>query len=141
MHAKPAMTVQAKPPATIVATLRYRNAPAAMEFLCDAFGFEKKLVAAGAGGTIVHAITFANGTVMASSDRDSEFGRLMVHPDETGGAQTQSAYVIVAQIDTHYLKAKAAGAEILIAIADQDYGGLRLYVARSAGPYLELRLV
>jgi uncharacterized glyoxalase superfamily protein PhnB len=130
MHAKPAMTVQPKLPATIVPTLRYRNAPAAMEFLCNAFGFEKKLVVSGEGGTIVDAqLTFGNGIIMLSSDRGSEFGRLMVHPDETGGAETQCAYVIVAQIDAHYLKAKAAGAEILIAIADHDYGG-RVYTCR-----------
>jgi uncharacterized glyoxalase superfamily protein PhnB len=115
---------------TVIPAMRYRDANAAIEWLCKAFGFEKHLVIPGENGTVAHAqLTFGNGMIMLSSDRDSEFGRLMVHPDETGGAETQCAYVIVAQIDAHYLKANAAGAEILIAIADHDYGG-RVYTCR-----------
>ena len=33
--------------ATVIPCLRYRNAPAAIEWLCDTFGFEKKLVVPG----------------------------------------------------------------------------------------------
>ena len=36
----------------IVPCLTYRDAPAAIEFLCKAFGFEKKLVVPGENGTI-----------------------------------------------------------------------------------------
>jgi uncharacterized glyoxalase superfamily protein PhnB len=125
------MTARPFATATIVPTLRYRHAPAAIEFLCRAFGFEKKLVVPGDdGGTIVHAqLVLGNGMIMLSSDLDSEFGRLMTHPDQIGGAETQSAYVIVADIDAHYRKAKTEGAEIVIDIADQEYGG-RVYTCR-----------
>ena len=61
--------------------------------------------------------------------RDDEYGRLVTTPQEVGGANTQNAYLVVAQIDAHYEQAKAAGAEIVTEIADQDYGG-RLYTVR-----------
>ncbi len=39
---------------TVIPCLRYRNAPAAIEWLCQAFGFEKHLIVPGEGGTIAH---------------------------------------------------------------------------------------
>ena len=64
--------------ATIVPARRYRDAPAAIEWLCRAFGFEKHLVVPGPDGTIAHAqLTRGNGMVMLGSVVDSEFGRLM----------------------------------------------------------------
>jgi uncharacterized glyoxalase superfamily protein PhnB len=41
--------------ATIIPVLRYRNAPAAIEWLCQTFGFEKHLVVPNGDGTIAHA--------------------------------------------------------------------------------------
>jgi uncharacterized glyoxalase superfamily protein PhnB len=52
---------------------------------------------------------------------DSEFGRLMKQPDEVGGAEIQTASVIVANADAVYSRAKAAGAEIVLDIKDEDY--------------------
>jgi uncharacterized glyoxalase superfamily protein PhnB len=41
---------------SIVPSLRYHDAPAAIEWLCRAFGFEKRLVVPGADeGKVVHA--------------------------------------------------------------------------------------
>ena len=110
--------------------MRYRNAPAAIEWLCKAFGFEKHLVVPGEGGGIAHAqLTFDNGMIMLSSSGDGEFDRLTKHPDEIGGAETQSPYLIVADCDAHYARAKAAGAVMLLDIEDKDYGG-RGYTCR-----------
>jgi len=110
--------------ATVIPALRYRDAPAAVEWLCRAFGFEKQLVVPGADGTIAHAqLAFGNGMIMLGSVVDSEFGRLMKQPDEIGGAETQSAYLIVADADAAYKRAKAAGAKIVLDIKDEDYGG------------------
>ena len=61
--------------------------------------------------------------IMLGSATDSEFGRLIKQPDETGGAETQCPYVIVTDADAIYGKAKAAGARIAIDIKDEDYGG------------------
>jgi uncharacterized glyoxalase superfamily protein PhnB len=110
--------------ATVIPCLRYRDAPAAIEWLCRAFGFEKQLVVPNEDGTIAHAqLNFGNGMIMLGSVMDTEFGRLMKQPDEVGGAETQSAYVVVTDADAIYARAKAAGAEVLIDIKDEDYGG------------------
>jgi uncharacterized glyoxalase superfamily protein PhnB len=110
--------------ATVIPCLRYRNAPAAIEWLCQTFGFEKHLVVPGEGDTIVHAqLSFGNGMIMLGSVRQTEFGQLMKQPDEIGGAETQSAYVIVTDADALYSRAKAGGAKIVLDIKDEDYGG------------------
>lgn len=64
--------------ATVTPSLRYRNAPAAIDWLCQTFGFEKQLVVPGENGAIAHAqLSFGNGMIMLGSASDSEFGRLM----------------------------------------------------------------
>ena len=109
---------------TVVPCLRYRDAPAAIDWLCRAFGFERHLVVPGPNGTVAHAqLSFGNGMVMLGSVVDSEFGRLMKQPDEIGGTETQTPYVIVSDADSVYSSAKAAGAKIVIDIKDEDYGG------------------
>ena len=114
--------------AMIVPSLRYRDAPAAIEFLCEAFGFARHLVVPGYDETIRHAqLTLGGGMIMLGSARNRDFGPHVRTPEELGG-NTQSAYVIVAEIDAHYEHAKAAGAEIVMDIEDMDYGG-RLYSA------------
>jgi uncharacterized glyoxalase superfamily protein PhnB len=112
--------------ATVIPVLRYRDASAAIEWLCQTFGFEKNLVVPNEDGTIAHAqLSFGNGMVMLGSvlKNETAFGRLMKQPDEIGGAVTQSAYVVVNDADAVYARAKAAGAKIAIEIKDEDYGG------------------
>jgi uncharacterized glyoxalase superfamily protein PhnB len=110
--------------ARIVPCLRYRKAAEAIDWLCNAFGFEKKLVVPGENDTIAHAqLTLDNSMVMLSSVLDSEFGRLMKQPDEIDGAETQTIYLMVADADKHYEQAKSAGAQIVMDLKDQDYGG------------------
>ena len=95
--------------ATVIPCLRYRDAPAAIAWLCQAFAFEKQLVVPNEDGTIAHAqLTFGNGMVMLGSvlKAETEFGRLMKQPDEIGGAETQSAYVVVSDADAIYARGK-----------------------------------
>lgn len=111
---------------TVIPVLRFRDAPAAIEWLCKAFGFEKHLVVPGPEGTVRHAqLRFGGGMVMLGSALDNEtaFGRLMTQPDQTGGANTQSTYVVVGDADAVYAKAKQAGAKMAMEIRDEDYGG------------------
>ena len=111
---------------TVIPCLRYRDAPAAIEWLCAAFGFEQQAVYPNADGTIAHAqLTFGNGMIMLGSvlAKDSEWGALIKQPDEIGGAETQSAYSIVSDADAIYARAKMAGAKIIVEIKDEDYGG------------------
>lgn len=54
--------------ATVIPCLRYRDAPAAIEWLCSTFGFEKHLVVPNDDGTITHAqLAFGHGMVMLGS--------------------------------------------------------------------------
>lgn len=110
--------------ATVIPCLRYRNAPAMIDWLCKAFGFEKHAVYAD-GDTVHHAqLAFGNGMIMLGSvDNDSAFGRRIAQPDAIGGRETQCCCVIVADCAAHYAQAKAAGAEIMDALETKDYGG------------------
>ena len=115
---------------TIIPGMRYRNAPAAIDWLCNAFGFERHLVVPGENNTIAHAqLNFGGGMIMLGSIKDNEFGKLMKQPDEIGGAETQSCYVVVSDCDAHYARAKAAGAQIILDIHDEGHGG-RGYACR-----------
>ena len=109
---------------TVIPTMRYQDAPGAIEWLGRAFGFEKQLVVPGEDGTIAHAqLTFGNGMIMLGSVTDNEFGRFVKPPRDLGGIGSQSPYVIVDDADAHYARAVAAGAEIVLDIVDEDYGG------------------
>ena len=111
---------------TIIPVLRYRDAPAAIEWLCDVFGFEKHLVVPHPDGSVAHAqLSFGNGMIMLASVPRTEtaFGRLMKQPEEVDGAQTQTTYVVVSDVDAVYANAKAGGARIATEIKDEDYGG------------------
>src|SRR5688500_2576963 len=99
------MTTAKNTTATVIPALRYRDAPAAIEWLCEAFGFEKHLVVSDDQGGIAHAqLSFGNGMIMLGSVRKSEFGDMMKQPDEIGGAETQSPYLVVADADAAYAK-------------------------------------
>jgi uncharacterized glyoxalase superfamily protein PhnB len=96
----------------VIPALQYQDARAAIEVLCRAFGFEKKAAYEGEGGSIAHAeLTLGNGMVMLGSVKDTEYGKLLVRPRDAGGV-TMSVYVIVDDVDAHFTRAKAAGAEI-----------------------------
>lgn len=122
--------------ATIVPCLRYRDAAAAIDWLCKAFGFEKHLVVPGDDGTIAHAqLLFGNGMIMVGSKREGEYDSHTVQPGEVDRKSTQSPYIIVADADAHCAQAKSAGADIVMEVADQDYGG-RLYSCRDPEGHL-----
>jgi uncharacterized glyoxalase superfamily protein PhnB len=116
--------------ANVISTMRYDDPAAAVDFLCDAFGFARALVVPGKAGGVEHAqLTFGNGMVMLGPVRDDEFDRYVKPPSATGGVGTQSVYLVVTDCDAHHDRAKAAGAEVLMPPEDQDYGG-RNYTCR-----------
>ena len=112
----------------IIPALRYRNAKAAIDWLGKAFGFEAKMVVPGEGDHIAHAeLVLGNGMVMLG-DAETEYSYL-VGPPVPGQPVTQGLYVVVDNVDGHYARAKSEGAEILLDLKTQDYGG-RDYTAR-----------
>src|ERR1700679_291029 len=91
--------------ATIIPSLRYRNALAAIDWLIAAFGFEKQAVyLAPDNTTVMHAqLTFGNGMVMLGSvDNGGETASFMVQPDEIGMRETKGAYLVVSDCDAIY---------------------------------------
>ncbi|MGE3147769.1 MAG: VOC family protein [Pseudorhodoplanes sp.] len=109
---------------TAIPCLRYRDAKAAIDFLCRAFGFTQKMVVPGDGDTIAHAeLTHSAGMIMLGSMKEGAYDNLMARktPRELGGG-TQSVYVVVADADAHHARALKEGAEIVIALATHDYG-------------------
>ncbi len=119
----------------IIPAMCYRDAPTAIDWLCQAFGFERHLVVAGEGGTIRHAqLTLGNGMIMLGTAREDEFGKLLAVPNK-GDRVTQSTYIVVEAIDAHYDKAVAAGTEIVTPIEDQEHRG-RFYAARDPEGHL-----
>jgi len=108
----------------IIPTMRYKDAPAAIDWLCKAFGFEKQLVVLGENETIAHAqLNFGNAMIMLGSENDNEYGKYIKTPEDLNGINTQSPYIIVTNIDEHYRRAITAGAKIILDIRDEDYGG------------------
>jgi uncharacterized glyoxalase superfamily protein PhnB len=110
---------------TVVPAMRYRDATAAISFLCRVIGFEKHLVVLGQGGTVLHAqLVLGGGMLMLGSvDNGSAYGRRIRQPDEIGGFETQSAYVVVDDADAVHARAVAEGWSIVRALQDEDYGG------------------
>ncbi len=110
--------------ATIIPSLRYRNALKAIDWLCAAFGFEKQTVYAD-GDTVHHAqLTFGNGMIMiGSAGNGNAWSSRYAQPNEIGGRETQCPCVIVDDADAHFARAQAAGAEILDPLEEKDYGG------------------
>jgi uncharacterized glyoxalase superfamily protein PhnB len=110
---------------TVIPGLRYRNAPEAIEWLGRAFGFRKHAVYANPDGTIAHAqLTLGNGMIMlGSATKATPFGKLIRQPEEIEKGVTQAPYLVVSDCDAIYRTAKAAGAEMVMEIADMSYGG------------------
>ena len=104
----------------VIPTLRYRDAHRAISFLVDAFGFVRNAVHE-SDERIEHAqLMYGSGMVMLASER----------PDDLfSDLRPSSIYVIVADADEHCAQATAQGAEIIMAVEDQDYGG-RVYTAK-----------
>lgn len=108
---------------TVIPTLRYEDAPGMIDWLCTTIGFARHLVVEDGQGGIAHAqLTLGPGMIMLGSARDDAFGALQQTPTALGGTN-QSPYVVVSDADAVYARAKAAGAEIVYEIRDEDYGG------------------
>lgn len=109
---------------TVVPCLRYRDAPAVIEWLCSNLGFEKRLVVPGKTGGVSHAeLTLGDGMVMIGTEADDEYGQLLTTPDKTGGLQTQTIWIRVQDADDLYARVVGSNADIVKAIDDAPYGG------------------
>lgn len=112
---------------TLYPFLRYRDARAAVRWLCDAFGFEEQGVFPGPHDTVAHAeLRLGNGVVMLGSAKEDALG--LMTPRELG-AVTGGVYAYVEDVDAHYRRAVQAGAEFVNELREMDYGS-REYTCR-----------
>ncbi|MBM3777664.1 MAG: glyoxalase [Acidimicrobiia bacterium] len=119
-------------PSDIHPSLTYDDAPAAIEWLCRAFGFTKRFVVPGEGNRVEHSeLTLGTGVVMVSSPKPDD-GR--VSPRHLAG-QAQALSVFVAEPDAHHAQAVAEGARIVRPLQTEDYGA-RGYMARDPEGHL-----
>jgi uncharacterized glyoxalase superfamily protein PhnB len=121
-------------PSTIVPALRYRNAPAAIDWLCSVLGFARHAVYSNPDGTIAHAeLTLGGGMIMLGSAKDDEYSSRFKSPDEVGGVETCSAYIVVADADAVHARAQAANAAIVRPLQNTDYGSREFSVKDPEG--------
>ena len=103
--------------------LVYDDAKAAIDFLERAFGFERKEAHEDEEGRIVHGELRLGDAVVMVGTRGA--GR---EPFASKPAGEAILYVAVEDTDSHYRRARDAGAEIIYEPVDQEYGS-REYAA------------
>jgi uncharacterized glyoxalase superfamily protein PhnB len=118
----------------LIPCLRYADAPAAIDFLCAAFGFERQAIYADPEdpGIVHHAQLLLDGNmIMLGSARPSETQDLYrwKTPAEAGGI-TMCVCAVIADPDAHHARALAAGAEIIRPPYDNEGYPGRAYDAR-----------
>ena len=97
----------------VIPGMYYSNAPAAIDWLCDVFGFNRHAVYPGPDHTIMHAeLTLGGGMIMLGSAGEGK-----------PVCGTCGANLIVEDADAVYMRAKAAGARMVLEIEDKPYGG------------------
>jgi len=113
-------------PSDIYPSLSYNDAAAAIEWLCRAFGFQKRLVVPGPNNTVMHSeLSYGTGVIMIGSAKPDQ-GR--VSPLSLTGVN-QCLCVHVDDADAHYANAKKCGATITQELKDEEYGS-RGYMAK-----------
>ena len=106
----------------------YRDAARAIDWLCEAFGFEVRLRVEGEDGRIEHSeLTYGEGLLMVGQEPDAgdapqAWKRYMRSPASLDGANTQCVMFFVDDADEHCEHARARGASIIEEPATHDYG-------------------
>ena len=115
---------------SITPLLRYRDVRGAADWLCQAFGFSEHDIQKEADDTINYVIlNLADRFVLVAPSGGEAFKSLLVQPEETNWASTQTCYVTVDDIEAHFARAQAAGAQIDAEIEEDGFGG-RYYFCR-----------
>lgn len=109
--------------------LRYRDGRAAIGWLCQAFGFEPHVVFDAPDGSIGHAELQMGTAVVGVSSVGP------VSAANPWSAVDQGLYVCITAVDALHDRAKAAGADIVMPLRNQDYGS-RDFSARDPGGHL-----
>src|SRR5690349_11611852 len=117
--------MKATPPGwpRISSAVYYEDPARAIDWLCQAFGFELRLKVEGDGGSIEHSeLTFGEGLIMVGGLHKNEKYPYRKSPNQLSGANTQSMMVYVDDVEAHCARARAAGATIVTELETHDYG-------------------
>ena len=115
---------------SIIPYLLYKDCEAALDWLANAFGFEEVLRYTGAEGYVNHAEMKLGDARIFMGNPGADYRNPKVIGHETVGL-----YVYVDDVDAHFERAKAAGAEIREEPVNQEYGERR-YTARDPEGHL-----
>ena len=116
---------------TIFPLLRYDDARAAINWLCATFGFTELFSEPESGPVVRHAqLKLGTNIIMLGSTREAEDG---LQSPLTLGAATQALCVYVPELDAHYERARAAGAEIVGPLETTDFGARQYSVRDTEG--------
>lgn len=110
-------------PSAIQARLAYRDEQAALEHLVRVFGFDEiREARTDLGGHILAFLRIGDSTVVIGRE-DAEVHR--IHSPQALGGSTVQLQVRVHDIDAHYRRAIAEGADITMPLEDAFYGERR----------------
>lgn len=108
----------------VFSAVRYRDAHAAIDWLVEAFGFERLAVHTAPDGTVGHGeLRLGTGVLMVSDTRAA------ADPANPWSSVDAGIYVALDDPDAHHARAAAGGAEIVLPLRTMDYGA-REYTAR-----------
>jgi PhnB protein len=116
------MSTTPRPP-QIIPYLFYRDVPAALDFLCNAFGFKEEMRESTPSGGMHGEASFQGQLVMMGQGAEAQ----SLKPPSQAGAATSGVFIYLDEVDKHYAAAKEAGAEIVHPPKNVPYG--RIYWA------------
>ena len=103
---------------TITPYLLYEDGAAAIDFLTNAFGFRVVDRTAGAAGGLHAELEFGDGRIYLGQPPSG-----FRNPATVG--RTSEVFVLVDEVDTHYRRAKDAGARVIEELNDLPFGHRR----------------
>jgi uncharacterized glyoxalase superfamily protein PhnB len=103
----------------ISSAVSYEDPAKAIDWLCNAFGFEVRLKVEAGDGSIVHSeLVFGEGVIMLGGEKND----YRQSPRAINGANTQNMMIYVDDIEAHCKRAREAGARIVSEPTTTDYG-------------------
>jgi uncharacterized glyoxalase superfamily protein PhnB len=105
----------------ISSSLVYDEPKKAIDFLCNAFGFELQLLVEH-DGVVAHSQLVMDGGLIMVGDAKAAARPWRKSPLGVGGANTQSLMVFVPDVEAHFAHAKKSGAKIVTEPTTNDYG-------------------
>lgn len=122
---------------TLIPSLRYHDANAAIAWLEQAFGFVRHAYYPGPNNTVQHAeLRHGSGMIMlGSATNPSPNTRWYATPEDIGGRVTSPLYIVVGDCAPVWESARAAGAEVVLELQTMSYGG-RSFTVRDPEGYL-----